>query len=447
MSRSSGVAQAGERDLIFSERAEMALLGTMLNSPNEIGEVLARVREDDFYRDAHRKLFRVVVDMAAGRRPLDLALVAEEVIQRGWKEDLGGDRLFHFIAEVYDAGGSSMALESHVAVVKRYAVRRAARRVGHDIVAKAEDAGIEPDDLLDWAEGAVLALAESGVSAEGHTAADVVGEVYDLLDRLKVDPRAGGVSTGLSSLDDLLGGLRPGELVVVAARPSVGKTALAATLATNAALAAQVPTFFVSLEMPRVDLVSRMVAGLAGVDSQVFRTGELIQDEVAKVSAAGDRLRAAPLAISDHHSQGVLRIAASARRRVARDRLGLLVIDYLQLIEPDNTRDPRHEQVARISRRLKLMARDLGIPVVVCAQLNRESEHRSDRRPRLCDLRESGAIEADADSVLLLHRPDDRPADLDVMVAKNRNGPVGEAILRFERRTGRLTDPHGEAGL
>jgi replicative DNA helicase len=245
-----------------------------------------------------------------------------------------------------------------------------------------------------------------------------------------------GLPTGYIDLDDKTAGLQNSELIIIAARPSVGKTAFALNLVRHIAVEEAQPVFFVSLEQSRIELAERLLCCQARVDSHKLRKGHLSADDIQKLSEAGEVLRPAKLWIDDSPGQGMLRIAANARRLKLRHKIGLVVIDYLQLIEPDNRRDSRQEQVANISRRLKFLARELQIPVVALAQVNRSSEDRQDHRPRLADLRESGSIEQDADTVMLLHRPEmyepgQHEGTVEVLIAKQRNGPTGEITLTY----------------
>jgi replicative DNA helicase len=242
--------------------------------------------------------------------------------------------------------------------------------------------------------------------------------------------------TGLLDLDDKTAGLQNSELIIIAARPSVGKTALGLSIARHVAVEEAQPVFFVSLEQSRIELAERLLSAQARVNGFRLRKGDLSSADMQKLLGAGDALRQAKFFIDDSPGQGMLRIAANARRLKLRHHIKLVVVDYLQLIEPDNRRDSRQEQVANISRRLKFLAKELKLPVVALAQLNRSPEEREGHRPRLADLRESGSIEMDADTVLLLHRPEmyepgQNPGTVEIIIAKQRNGPTGEVTLTF----------------
>jgi replicative DNA helicase len=278
---------------------------------------------------------------------------------------------------------------------------------------------------------------------------EAIQDTYDRIDKrtgLSAEMQQSGLSTGFSDLNEITAGLQRSELIIVAARPSVGKTAFSLSLARNIITEERAPVFFVSLEQSRIEIAERLLCSQGRVDSHKLRKGTLNAEDMEKLIEAGSTLRnSAPLFIDDTPTQGMLRIAANARRLKRSHDIKLVIIDYLQLIEPESRRDPRQEQVAQISRRLKALARELEIPLIALAQVNRASEDRQDHRPRLSDLRESGSIEQDADAVFMLHRPDryepgQHEGIIEVIVAKNRNGPVGEITLAYVKQYLRYED-------
>ena len=277
-----------------------------------------------------------------------------------------------------------------------------------------------------------------GITGQTFTLAQALTEAYDRIDTRQQNDQTSisGLPTGFIDLDEKTAGLQNSELIIMAARPSHGKTALAMNVARHVAVEDNQPVFVVSLEQSRIELAERLLCCQARVDSHKLRKGHLSSEDMQKLIEAGGILRNALLFIDDTPGQGMLRIAANARRLKLREKIKLVVIDYLQLIEPDNRRDSRQEQVAHISRRLKFLARELQIPVMALAQVNRSSEDRTDHKPRLADLRESGSIEQDADTVMLLHRPEmyepgQHEGILEINIAKQRNGPTGEITLTF----------------
>ena len=297
------------------------------------------------------------------------------------------------------------------------------------------------DELLEGAERKILDIAQKGITGQTFTLAEAIKQAYDRIDqRHQRDATSiSGLATGFVDLDNITAGLQNSELVIVAARPSVGKTAFSLNLVRHIVVEENQPVFFVSLEQSRIELAERLLCNQARVSSHSLRKGHLGSEDMQKLIEAGDVLQRAKLFIDDSPGQGMLRIAANARRLKQRQGIKLVVIDYLQLIEPDNRRDPRQEQVAQISRRLKFLAKELEIPVVALAQVNRSSEDRQDHRPRLADLRESGSIEQDADTVMILHRPElhepgQHEGVVEVIIAKQRNGPTGEVTLAYRKQ-------------
>jgi replicative DNA helicase len=333
---------------------------------------------------------------------------------------------------------------------------------GNEILRDAYDRTQSADELVSQAERKIMEIAQAGIVGETKTLNDVIKEAWD-----RIDSRAGkenlsisGIPTGYADLDNMTAGLQNSELVIVAARPSVGKTAFALNLVRNIITdfddSHRTPAVvFFSLEMARVELAERLLACQARVDSFKIRKGHLNSDDIQRLMDAGDVLRRARLYIDDTPSRSMIQIAATARRLMKKEErhggLKLVVIDYLQLIEPENRRDPRQEQVAQISRRLKFLARELHIPVVALAQVNRASEDRQDHKPRLADLRESGSIEQDADTCMMLHRPgkfDGTQDDniLEIIVAKQRNGPTGEITLTWRKEYNRYENYIADLG-
>lgn len=435
---------AGENELLdrlppHNREAEQSVLGSMLRDNSCIDNVLQQLRQDDFYVDAHQKLFETIVAVYSnGGRAVDLVILFEQLALRQWVDDIGGQR---YLAEIWDAAPTAANVEYYAQIVRDKALVRNLIRAGHEMLADAYRQTMPADELVQAAERKILEIAQKGISGQITTLDEAIQETYDRIDdRSKGgDLSASGIPTGFSDLDELTAGLHSSELVILAARPSVGKTAFALSLARNITINEQAPVFFVSLEMSKLELAERLLCSQAMVDSHRLRRGTLSADDMGKLIEAGGVLRSAKLFIDDTPAQGMMRIAANARRLRRQHDIRLVVIDYLQLIEPDNRRDPRHEQVAQISRRLKFLAKELAIPVIALAQVNRASEDRQDHRPRLSDLRESGSIEQDADAVLMLHRPDryepgQHEGVIEIIVAKNRQGPVGEVTLSYVKQ-------------
>jgi replicative DNA helicase len=418
-----------------TRRAEQSVLGAMLRDNASIGDVLALLTARHFLVAPHPEVFAALVALWDAGRPADLVTLADELKRRGRVAEVG----YAYLSELWDAAPLAANAPHYAALVRDAAVARFLAEAAAEIQAEALDPPGPAQELVESAERRIYAVAENlGAASEAADLAEALGAASDRIDR-RVSGRERGLSTGLQGLDDLTGGLHPGELVLLAARPSAGKSALALSIARHAALSCGAPAAFVSLEMSRADLGERVLVALSGVDGQRVRHGWLSADEVAALVRARGSVPAGAMWVSDEPGQTALRVAAAARRLQRRHGIRLLVVDYLQLVEPEDRRANRNEQVSAVSRRLKLLALELRIPVLALAQLNREVEHRTDREPRLADLRDSGSLEQDADVVLLLWAPpavNDFPNPGDVIecvVAKQRNGPLGRALLRFRR--------------
>jgi replicative DNA helicase len=422
-----------------SREAERSVLGSMLRDNSVISVVVQFLRTEDFYADAHQKIYQAIVSLHdKSGQPVDLVLLAEELKQRGQVEDVGG---YAYLGELWDAAPTAANAEYYARIVRDRALVRNLIHAGTEILRDAYDQAQPADELLEQAERKILDVAQMGITGQTYTLEEALAQAYDRIDTRNTGEAMSisGLSTGYTDLNEITAGLQDSELVIVAARPSVGKTSFALNLARNIAVDEGQPAFFVSLEQSRIELAERLLCCQARVDSHKLRKGSLNSDDMEKLIEAGGVLRNARLFIDDTTGQGMLRIDANARRLKLRHHIKLVLIDYLQLIEPENRKDPRQEQVAQISRRLKFLARELSIPVVALAQVNRSSEDRQDHRPRLADLRESGAIEQDADTVMLLHRPDryepgQNEGVTEVIIAKQRNGPTGEISLAYVKQ-------------
>ena len=412
--------------------AEAAVLGSMIRDPGAIADVLGMVRGEDFYEDAHQKVFAAIIGLWEISKPVDRVTLGEELIRRQQVEDIGG---LGTIQSLWEAAPTAANAVYYSKIVRDRSIKRRLIQTGTSIVQDAYDQVGSGDDLLDGAEKSILAISNEIAQSETFGAEECVNEVCQRIDARCRNTNRGvtGVPTGFVDLDFLTSGWQPGEFIILAARPSVGKTALGAAFARHAALGCGIPTLFVSLEQSRQELTERMLCSISRVNGQHIRNGTLSADEFAALSEASDALRSAPLYINDAPMQRILQIKALGRRQKRRNRIGLILVDYVQLVEPDSRREPRHEQVAQISRQCKFMARELNVPIVVLAQLNREVEGRPHSRPRLSDLKESGALEQDADTVVLIHRLENEQMPqtklVQLIVAKQRNGPVGDVTL------------------
>jgi replicative DNA helicase len=419
--------------------AERSLLSSMLRDNNIINDIVHLVRADNFYVFGHQKIYEAITKLNDDDgKPADIVTVAEWLIQGKLLEDVGGPG---YLAELWDAAPSAAHYRQYAEIIRQKAIVRNLIRACTEMQAEAYDQSIPPGELLDSAERRILEIAEMGITGDTITLQDALQEAYHRLDHRKQrgENEFSGIPTGYLDLDNLTAGFQNNELIVLAARPSVGKTAFALNIARHVVVEEGHPVLFVSLEQARVELAERLLCCQARVDSHKLRRGHLNTEDETKILEAGSVLSEAKLFIDDTPGQNMLRIAANARRLKKRHDLRLVIIDYLQLIDPDDRRESRQEQVAGISRRLKFLARELKLPVLALAQVNRSSEDRQDHRPRLSDLRESGAIEQDADTVMMLHRPDyhepgQQEGLVEVIVAKQRNGPTGDVSLMYVKQ-------------
>jgi replicative DNA helicase len=408
--------------------AERAVLGSMLRDNTVIDDVRLLVGRESFYTDAHQRIFSAIVALHDAGLRVDLVTLAEELHRRKDTENIGGPA---YLAELWDAAPTSANAEHYARIVREKGMARALIHVSNEILRDAYDQVQPAEELVAAAEQKIFAIAESAVVSDVADAAQAVGEFLDHVDACQEKRgQAGGIATGFIDLDKKIGGLQPSALVLIAARTSVGKTTLGAALALRF-LQSGLAVFFASLEQSRMELVQRMVCALAKVDSHHLREGLLGDEELQRLGKAAGEIRLGTLEIADSSRQTVLHIAAKARRMKRRKGLDAVFVDYVQMVESTDRRAQRYEQVGHISRGLKGMAKDLGVPVVCMAQLNRGPEDRTDKRPRLSDLRESGNLEMDADVVMLMHRPAVEPNVIELHVAKNRNGPTGIIRLTY----------------
>lgn len=437
-----------------SLEAERAVLGSILLLPEVADEVALTLRPDDFYDEAHKTLYTAMLQMHDQGRRIDHMLLIEQLKTAGEFERIGGAP---FIAEIARAVPTAAHAQYYAEIVHNKALLRSLISASTDILRDSYDETVEPREMLSRAEEKIFAiLDEKGGGGSVSSINDIVHQSLLRIDaRMKQDAATGGVETGFVDFDRMCGGLHGSELVILAARPSMGKTALAMNMAENVAINLKVPTLFVSLEMASIELGDRLLCSVARVNSGRLRNGTITNEDRAKLVAHAAEIAQCPLYVDDTPSRTVTEIAAAARRIKRKGGLGLVVIDYLQLIEPDNPRDPRQEQVSKIARRLKGLSRELDVPVLCLAQLNRQAEASKDNKPRLSHLRESGAIEQDADVVMFVHREEyyqtndeDRArcaGEADLIIQKQRNGPTGDIKLtwlkdytRFENFSGNV---------
>jgi replicative DNA helicase len=438
----ASASPAYERVPPHNVEAEESVLGSMLLSKDAIAEVLELLREDDFYRPAHRTVFRSVLELYGHGDAVDAVTVAEELRRNGALADIGGAPFLHtLVATVPTAANAGF----YARIVKEAGVLRRLIDAGTQIVQLGFETPQDTESAVDRAESLVYQVAQGRVTEDYHSLRDVLTGTLEAIERLHEDHREiTGVPTGFADLDRLTSGLQPSNLVIVAARPAVGKSTLGLDVARHAAVRAGVPTVVFSLEMSRTELVQRLMCAECTVDMQRLRTGRMEESDWTRLTRSLGKLADAPLFIDDSPGTTMMEIRAKCRRLKQRHGLGLVVVDYLQLMQPSRRFENRQQEVSEISRSLKLLAKELEVPVIAISQLSRQTESRSDRRPMLSDLRESGALEQDSDVVLFIYRDElydpesPRKGEADLILAKHRNGPTDTVTVTFQGQYSRF---------
>jgi replicative DNA helicase len=422
--------------------AEQHLLGALMDASGNLSEALSIVDVDDFYRENHRLIFEAMLDLLNSAQPIEPLTVIEQLTKSGTLDTAGGKGA---VLDLVETPYIAASYRTYAEIVHDTATQRRLLRISQEIEGIVAGRAGETDEMVQKAEDLVYGLSQASVRGDFVGAEQLV---KDNLDRLVAASERGveitGLATGYADLDKMTGGLRPANLVVVAARPSMGKTALALGMAANAALDDGKTVAIFSIEMSADEIVGRMLSSVAMVDGSRLRTGRLSQDDWPRIGQAADRLAKAKLFIDDSEGVTVAEMRTKARRLKSRHGLDLVIVDYIQLMEGAPGRGRRDEnrvqEISAISRGLKLMARDLDVPLIVVSQLNRSPDSRPDKHPLLSDLRESGAIEQDADLVLMLYRDEYYNKDTedkgitDLDLSKHRNGPTGRVKLAFMDR-------------
>lgn len=421
-----------------SVEAEQAVLGALLLDAQAWDGVADVVTSEDFYRRDHQVIFAGIAGVVDTRGPCDAVTVAEFLERKGQLEEAGG---LAYIATLARDTPSAANVRVYADIVRERAVLRALVSTGSEIASSAlEASGRTATELVDDAERAVFAIAEKGAKGRAgfQSVKDVLPATIDRLDMLHQNPgRLTGVSTGFSELDRMTAGLQPGDLVIIAGRPSMGKTTLAINIAENAAVGKGVPAAIYSMEMSAEQLTTRMISSLGRVNQGNLRTGMFSDEDWARINAAVAQMSAAPIFIDETPALSPTEVRARARRLKREKGLGLIVIDYLQLMQVGGDIENRTAEISEISRGLKALAKEMQCPVIALSQLNRSVEQRADKRPVMSDLRESGAIEQDADVIMMIYREEvydkdtPRKGVADIIITKQRNGPVGEVQLAF----------------
>jgi replicative DNA helicase len=431
--------------------AEQSILSAILIDNNTLPEVLEILSEKDFYREVHQKIFSAMVDLFERSEPADLITVTNILKEQGQLESVGGAT---YLSELVDTipmatNAAHYAKIIHEKATLRRLIERAASITGRCF----EDRG-DMEDILDFAERSIFEISEDKVKPAFHSLADILTDTYKAVEQAYENKvLVTGVPTGYHELDQLTSGFQPGDLVIIAGRPSMGKTALALNITQSATAATGIPSAIFSLEMSKEQLSLRLLSSEARVDSSKMRGGFLKESDLARINRAAGSLYDLPVFIDDSAAISALEIRAKARRMKMEKGLGFVIIDYLQLMRGRASAERRELEISEISRSLKALAKELHIPVVALSQLNRKVEDRTNKRPVLSDLRESGAIEQDADVIMFIYRdevyntePDNPNRGIaEVHLAKQRNGPIGTVKLTFLEHCTRFEDHAPEA--
>jgi replicative DNA helicase len=406
----------------------------MLLSKDAVDGAIELLSESYFYRPAHRKIYRAIIDLYDKNEPADIVTISEELSRRGQLEDIGGRA---YLAGLTEATPGPANVAHHARIVLEKATLNRLIESATSILSRAYETGHEVDDLLDAAEQEIFSIKEDKLKGTFTPLGEILSDTFHMIEQYS--QREGfitGQPSGFDDLDNLTSGFQKSDLIVIASRPSVGKTAFSLNIAEYLAADKKVPVVIFSLEMSKEQLAQRLLCSRARVSAHLMRTGRLADDQWTNLSIAVGPLSEAPIFIDDSPTVTVLEMRAKARRLKARENIGLIVVDYLQLIRGPTNVESRQQEISYISRSLKALARELKVPVIALSQLSRQVEMRGkDAKPQLSDLRESGAIEQDADVVIFIHRNRDDEghlgADAEIIIGKQRNGPTGVVNLAF----------------
>jgi replicative DNA helicase len=431
---------------------EEAVLGALMLEKEAVNTVIDILQPKSFYKEIHQKIFSAIQDLFQKSEPVDILTVTNELKQRGELDIIGGA---YYITQLTNRVASAANIEFHARIISQKYIQRELIRISSDIITDAYDETIDVFSLLDDAESNLFSVAEGNIRKNYETMSDLIREAINQIEEAK-NRETGviGIASGFTALDRMTSGWQPSDLVIIAARPAMGKTSYVLSLARNAAVDFNVPVAFFSLEMSSIQLVTRLVSAESEISSEKLRSGNLRNDEIQQIHTKIDGLAEAKLFIDDTPGLSVFELRAKARRLKAKENIQLLIVDYLQLMTGggDNKNGNREQEISMISRSLKSIAKELSIPVLALSQLSRAVETRGgDKRPQLSDLRESGSIEQDADMVQFIHRPEyyglteDEQGNpttgmANIIIAKHRNGSVGDVKLKFITHLAKFQD-------
>lgn len=420
--------------------AEKSLLGSLMLDKNAIIKVVDFLLSRDFYKQNHQEIYQAILELFEKGDPVDLLAVSSRLKEKNLLKEVGGNS---YLTELINLVPTATHILNYAKIVQRKRILRDLIEASQEINSMGYDEQEDIDILLDKAEQRIFSIAQRSLTQRFLPIKDSLEDAFERIDRLsKHEGGLRGLPTGFADLDNILAGLQKSDLIILASRPSLGKSSLAVNFASNIAINEKIPVGIFSLEMSRDQVVDRLIASLANVDLWRLRTGRLSSqgedNDFSRIQQAMGVLSEAPIYVDDAASSNVLQMRAMARRLQAEHGLGLIIIDYLQLMEPRNPAVSLVQQVSEISRSLKGLARELNVPVLALSQLSRAVEHRTPQTPRLSDLRESGGLEQDSDVVLFIYREDRYNPDTtrknitDIIIAKHRNGPVGKIELYFD---------------
>jgi replicative DNA helicase len=420
-----------------SLEAEVSVLGGVLLENEALNRVLELVNEGDFYREAHRQIFAALLHLYERNEPADLITLSEALKNRAVLEEVGGVEYLNYLVNSVPTAAN---ISYYAKIIKEKSILRKLINRATEIISQGYGNSSDVDEFLDRAERMIFEISEDRFRPSFFPVKDIIKASFKIIEKLYEKRQLiTGVPTGFTKLDELTSGLQPSDLIIVAGRPSMGKTALALNITQYAAIEGGIPAIIFSLEMSKEQLALRMLCSEAKVDAHRLRGGFLSESDWPRLTRAAGSLSEAPIFIDDTAALTVLELRAKARRLKAEHKLGLIVVDYLQLMRGRADSESREKEISDISRSLKALAKELTLPVIALSQLNRRVEDRGDRRPQLADLRESGAIEQDADVIIFLYRDEvynkseDNPhkGKAEIIIGKQRNGPIDKFDLAF----------------
>nr|WP_290668472.1 replicative DNA helicase [Ardenticatena sp.] len=432
------------RILPYNIEAEEAVLGAMLIDPEAITKVAPFLRPEDFYRERHRWIYEALLNLHERDEPADELTIADELERMGRLSDVGGVAAIHELALKVP---TALHIEQYGRIVERNAVLRRLIEAAENIARLAyENSDDDIAEIIDRAEALLFAVSQHRLTGAMIPIQQILGEFYEQVEKLFLERHPVGLPTGFTDLDRLLGGFQPGDLIILAARPSMGKTAFSLSITENVALQQNARVAFFSLEMSADQLVQRLISSQTGINAQKLRVGPITEEDLQRISMAVDTLRNTRIFIDETPAISPIELRTKARRVASEHGLDLIVVDYLQLMRGAGRTENRVQEISQISRSLKALARELRVPVLALSQLSRQVESRHDKRPMLSDLRESGSIEQDADVVMFIYRDEvynketEKPNIAEIIVAKHRNGPTGMVELRFVRENAKFSN-------